>query len=384
MKYLVLGAGMMGQVICYDLLQQQSTTAVTAADNKPEQLKALQERFGDPRLTTVEFDAANSAQVKELMRPVDACVGAIHYNFNVPFTEAAIETSTHFCDLGGNNTVVRRQLELDKQAQSAGVSIIPDCGLAPGMASVLVAWGMEKWPGVDAVRIRVGGLPQEPQPPWNYSLIFSVEGLINEYVEPVRVLRNGKIEIIEPLTQIETLAFPAPFETVEAFYTSGGTSTLPETYAGRLQNLDYKTIRYPGHGTVVAAMYRLGLFSSEKIATPSGNIAPREVTARLFVDNLPHGQKDVTLVRIVFSGDEGSKRKSKELTIVDYFDEQRGISSMARMTSYPAAIVSQMQADGRITRTGVFGQELGVPPALFIEELQRREIHIAGIEQFNQ
>lgn len=380
MKYLVLGAGKMGQVICHDLLQQQSTTAVVAADNEPQHLKSLHQRFGDPRLTTVEFDAADQEQVGKLMRPADACVGAVHYGFNVEFTEMAIETGSHFCDLGGNNDVVRRQLKLDTDARRAGVSIIPDCGLAPGMVSVLVAWGVEKWDGVDSVKIRVGGLPQKPEPPLNYSLLFSVKGLINEYVEPVRVLRDGKIEITEPLTDIETLTFPAPFETVEAFYTSGGTSTLPETYAGRLRNLDYKTIRYPGHGVIMAAMFRLGLFSSEKITTASGTTVPRDVTARLFDDKIPHDQPDVTLVRVAFSGGEGDQRRSKELTIVDYYDETRDISSMARLTSFPAAIVSQMQADGRITRTGAFGQELGVPPVPFIEELQRRNIRIAGFE----
>lgn len=380
MKYLVLGAGKMGQVACYDFLQQQSTTAVVAADNNPDNLLQLQERFGDPRLTTVEFDAADPEQVRRLMQPADACLAAIHYGFNVHFTEAAIDTRTHFCDLGGNNTIVRRQLELDDRARRAGISVIPDCGLAPGMVSVLAAWGVDRWPWVDSIGIRVGGLPQHPEPPLNYSLIFSVEGLINEYVEPVTILRDGQIETVEPLTEIESLAFPAPFTEVEAFYTSGGTSTLPETYADRLKNLDYKTIRYPGHGAIITAMYRLGLFSSEKIKTQSGAVPPREITARMLLERLPHNQKDVTLVRVAFSGSEGATRRSRELTIVDYYDEQREITSMARMTSYPAAIVSQMQAAGRITRTGVFGQELGVPPVEFIGELRRRNIQITGID----
>jgi len=381
MNYLVLGAGKMGQVACYDFLQQPTTTAVTAADNNPENLKTLRARFGDPRLTTVEFDAHDPEQVRKLMQSADACLGAVHYGFNVQFTEAAIETRTHFCDLGGNNAIVRRQLQLDDRARKAGVSIIPDCGLAPGMVSVLVAWGVERWPWADTVQIRVGGLPQHPQQPLKYSLIFSVEGLINEYVEPVSILRDGKIVTVEPLTEIESLSFSPPYEDVEAFYTSGGTSTLPDSYAGRLKNLDYKTIRYPGHGAIIAAMYRLGLFSSEKVTTPSGKVIPRELTARLLVDHLPHDQKDVTLVRVAFSGAGNDRKRARQLTIVDQCDEHRSISSMARMTSYPAAIVAQMQADGRVSRTGVFGQELGVPPERFIAELRRRDIRIVGLEQ---
>ena len=281
MKFLVLGAGKMGQVACYDLLRQKKTTAVVAADNEPRRLQSLQKRFPDPRLTMVELDAGDTDRIIELMQPADAFIGAVHYRFNVQLTEAAIAARTHFCDLGGNNDIVRAQLDLDARAQRAGISAIPDCGLAPGMASLLVAWGLEKWNWVDTVKIRVGGLPQTPQPPLGYSLLFAVDGLINEYVEPVRVLRDGKIKIIEPLTELETLEFPQPYGTMEAFATSGGASTLPETFGQRLKNLDYKTIRYSGHWEIMAALHRLGFLSAREIKTRSGMIIPREVSARL-------------------------------------------------------------------------------------------------------
>ena len=380
MKFLVLGAGKMGQVVCYDLLRNRETTEVIAADNQRQNLDSLRKRFPDPRLTTVGFDASDTKRVAELMKPADACVGAVHYGFNVEFTKAAIAARTHFCDMGGNNRIVREQLALDAEAQRAGVSIIPDCGLAPGMASVVVAWGLDKWEWVDTVKIRVGGLPQDPQPPLGYTLLFSVEGLINEYVEPVRRLRNGKIEIIEPLADLETLDFPEPYGAVEAFTTSGGTSTLPETYGKRLKNLDYKTIRYPGHYPIVHALHRLGFFSSEKVDSPSGKITPREITGRLLTDSLPHNQKDVSLVRISFFGEDSGQRRTHDLTIIDLYDENLEITSMARMTAFPTAIVSMMQANGQITRTGVFPQERGVPPQPFVDQLLKRKITIMGID----
>ena len=379
MKFLVLGAGKMGQVVCHDLLNQPSTSLVVATDNNPRNLELLTRRFPDRRLRTVQCDLTQHERVIKLMRDADACVGAAHYGFNLDFTKAAIASGTHFCDMGGNNDVVRAQLAMDAPAKQAGISVIPDCGLAPGMASVLVAWGLEKWAGVDAVKIRVGGLPQNPQPPLNYTLLFSVEGLINEYVEPARLLRSGKIEIVEPLADVETLRFPEPYGTVEAFTTSGGTSTLPETYGTRLKNLDYKTIRYPGHCAMMRALYELGFFSSETIRFQSGAVTPRELAARLLVDHLPHEQKDVTLVRIVFSGMDAGKPRTHELTIIDRYDEKLHITSMARMTSFPSAIIAMMQADGRITKTGVFPQERGVPTQAFVDELTRRGIHIDGI-----
>src|SRR5205823_13354745 len=140
--------------------------------------------------------------------------------------------------LGGNNAVVDAELALDAQAKAAGVNIIPDCGLAPGMVAVLVAHGAQRFEHLDEVHIRVGGLPQNPKPPLDYQLVFSVEGLINEYIEPARIIGGGKIETVESMTELEDIEFPPPFGKLEAFQPSGGTSTLPDTFLGRVRELD--------------------------------------------------------------------------------------------------------------------------------------------------
>src|SRR6185436_14645703 len=171
----------------------------------------------------------------------------------------------------------------DAEARAAGINIIPDCGLAPGMVAVLVAHGASKFETLDEVHIRVGGLPQDPKPPLDYQLVFSVEGLINEYIEPARVIRDGRITTVESMTEVESLDFPAPFGTMEAFQTSGGTSTLVETYLGNVRELDYKTIRYPGHCEKFKTMIDLGLCPSE----PVGGVVPRRLFGELLVRNLP-------------------------------------------------------------------------------------------------
>src|SRR5204863_729274 len=119
----------------------------------------------------------------------------------------AIETRANFCDLGGNNYIVDDQLALDAEAKAAGINIIPDCGLAPGMVSILAMHGAANFDQVDEIHIRVGGLPQKPESPLNYQLVFSVEGLINEYIEVARVIRNGKITTVESMTELEELSF---------------------------------------------------------------------------------------------------------------------------------------------------------------------------------
>ena len=193
-----------------------------------------------------------------------ACSPAVPYFFNLGLAKAAISAGCHFADLGGNNTVVRQELELESEAQAAGVAIAPDCGLSPGMASILAGELLRRVGGkADALKLYVGGLPQSPKPPFNYQLVFSVEGLINEYCEPAKILRNGKMTTIEPLTEVESFHMEG-FPELEAFHTSGGTSTMPETFQGKVGECFEKTLRYPGHVSMLRSLYDLGLFSSEK------------------------------------------------------------------------------------------------------------------------
>ena len=354
-SYAVLGAGLMGKATAYDLLQQNDTTEVILADNSSEELKKAAEFLNSSKLETRVFDAKNKPEIENLFQNVDAAVAAIHYRFNVLFTKAAIKIKTHLCDLGGNNSIVDEQLKLSQEAEAAGISVIPDCGLAPGMVAIFVRWGIEKFPWADTVNIRVGGLPQNPKNKLKYEKLFSVGGLINEYAEPVRVLRNGKIETIEPLTETEDIQFPG-FKNLEAFTTSGGTSTLIETYKNQLKNLDYKTIRYSGHCNEIKELQKNGLFTCE-----------------YFEKDLSLCTEDITLVKIVFKG-TGQK---KEITIAD--KTKPPFTSMMRMTAFPASIISQMQAREQIKNKGVLPQEKCVPVDLFISELEKREIIIRGI-----
>ncbi|MFW9848041.1 MAG: saccharopine dehydrogenase family protein, partial [Candidatus Thorarchaeota archaeon] len=253
---------------------------------------------------------------------------------------------------------------------------VPDCGLAPGMVSVLARAGIECLQRAEDVRIRVGGLQQEPRPPLNYALIFAVEGLINEYIEPCMALRDGKIVYEDPLVGFEQVEFPEPFGTLEAFNTSGGTSTLPLTYEGKINNLDYKTLRYPGHGHKMWCLMRLGLMDSEVQDFDGVKIAPRTVLERLLERNLPETGKDATLVRVTVSGWKGTESRQIIYEMIDYFDDESGLTSMMRTTSFPAAVTAVMSADGTITERGVLTPERCIPPEPFIKALQDRGLDI--------
>jgi lysine 6-dehydrogenase len=370
---LVLGSGRMGLGAAYDFAQQADVERVTVADIDGERARAVAERIGSDKVVPVQIDVTDHAAVVELMRGHASTLSCVVYKLNVQLARAAIEAGTNFCDLGGNNDVVGAELALDTEARDAGVTIVPDCGLAPGMVAVLVAHAVERFDSVDEIHIRVGGLPQDPKPPLDYQMVFSVEGLINEYVERARVMRDGKILEVESMTELEELEFPAPFGKMEAFQTSGGTSTLPETFHGRVKELDYKTIRYQGHCDKFKAMIDLGLCSSAPIDVEGVRLAPRRMFSDLLVRHLPHDEPDVVLVRVEVKG--GGKRLRYD--IIDYQDEATGLSAMMRTTAFPAAIVALMMARGDVAKKGAMPQERCIPTQKFMDELAKRNIVVA-------
>ncbi len=361
-KILVLGAGRMGYGAVYDLARQPDVERVTVADAIADRAARVASSVGNGKAVALQLDVSNERAAVDVMRGHDAVLSCVIYKLNAALARAAVAARTNFCDLGGNNDVVDAELALNADARRAGINIIPDCGLAPGMVAVLVAHAAGRFEKLDEIHIRVGGLPQDPQPPLDYQLVFSVEGLINEYVEPARIVRGGQITTVESMTELEEIEFPAPFGRLEAFQTSGGTSTLPDTFLGRVQELDYKTIRYPGHCEKFKTMIDLGLCSGEA----------RGMFSELLVRNLPADEPDVVLVRVEVSG--GGRKLRYDM--IDRYDEKTGLSAMMRTTAFPASIVALIMARGQTTAKGALPQERCIPADLFVKELAARNINI--------
>ena len=226
-------------------------------------------------------------------------------------------------------------------------------------------------PPIDALKLYVGGLPKNPKPPFEYQLVFSVEGLINEYVEPARVLKNGRMVEIEPLTEPEEFRIRG-FRPMVAFHTSGGTSTMPESFQGEVGECFEKTLRYPDHYKLVRGLYDLGFFSSQKQRLQSGEISPRELTAHLFLEKLSGEEPDVTIMRV----EAHCKKRVFSYTMVDEYDNKAGMTSMMRTTAWPASVVLQMIVHGVISKRGGIRQELDVPSDIFLREMSRRGVQI--------
>ncbi|MBU0495815.1 MAG: saccharopine dehydrogenase NADP-binding domain-containing protein [Chloroflexi bacterium] len=381
-RYAILGAGRQGIAAAYDLARFGDASQIILADVDQATAQAAADRvnrLAGANLTVAQAaDVTDEAALTALLTDaqIDALLSAVPYRFNVGIARAAVAAGAHMADLGGNTDVVRVQLALHEQALAAGVSIIPDCGLMPGLGNTLAVYALEQMDTPREVRIWVGGLPQRPRPPFHYQLTFNIRGLTNEYSGHAVYLRDGRITEVEALTEPESIEFPEPVGCCEAFVTSGGTSTGPETFAGRLQVYEEKTVRYPGHLAQLQAMKALGLLDPTPISIDDGAVAPRDIFEALLEPRITFpGDPDVVVLRVQAQGRRGVDEVQVTLDLLDWYDKGTGLTAMERTTGFPAAMVVAMMAQGQTPR-GAVPLEVAVPARPTVEGLAARGIHL--------
>ena len=372
-QYLVLGAGMMGSAVAYDLAMASSNNRVVLADINADTAGAAARAIG-PNVHPLQLDVRDSEALLHAMKECSVAVSAVSYSVNEAITRAAIAAGVHLCDLGGNNDVVDRQVALDADARARDVTVIPNCGLAPGLINILAVTGLEAFDQVETIRLRVGGLPQHPRPPLGYQLVFSAEGLLNEYLEPAEVLEEGAVRLVPSMTGLEEIVFPEPYGRLEAFYTSGGLSTLTRTLRGKVRMLDYKTIRYPGHCEKFKLLLDLGFASAEPLVGAGGIRTSRELFTELLKKRLASDDSDVVLARAVLCGLKGGKAQTLVYECVDAYDAKTRMTAMMRTTAFPTSITAIMLTDGTITARGVMPPEACVPGREMIRRLAQRHV----------
>lgn len=378
--YAVLGAGRQGTAAAYDMARWGDGGRVILADSDLEIARRAAERvdalIGEGIAEPAQLDVTDPEAVERLLIGVDACLSAVPYVYNLDITRAAISARAHLCDLGGNTDIARQQHALDAEARKAGVSIIPNCGQVPGMGTSLMVHAIELLDEAVDVHMWDGGIPQKPRPPFNYLLTFNIAGLTNEYAEPAVFLRDWKVTEVEPISELETVRFPEPIGTLEAFVAGGGTDTMPWTFEGRLRTLQNKTLRHPGHFAQLRAFYELGLWDLEPIRVGGVQVIPRDVFHAIFEPKVTFPEdKDIVIVRVRAVGKKNGRDAEAVVELIDYSDEGTGFTAMERCTGWSAAIVAEMMARGR-TPSGAGGVETQVPAHPFVEELRRHGLKV--------
>ncbi|MCE2899953.1 MAG: saccharopine dehydrogenase family protein [Gemmatimonas sp.] len=378
MRLLVLGAGLQGTACAFDLLNESTVEQVVLADLRVDSLPPFLRQASPERLTTLALDVRDEQAVRAAFARCDAVLSAIPYYFNGTLARLAVDAGVHFADLGGNTEIVQQQKQLDGAARAKGISVIPDTGLAPGMVNVIAQHGINQFDAVESVKLFVGGLPQVPEPPLGYQIAYSIEGMVDYYTTESLVVRDSRPATVRALSELETVHFDAPIGDLEAFHTAGGLSTMVYRYADRIPVMEYKTLRYPGHAAIMAAIRELGLLDKVPVDVKGQQVVPRDVFVKVAGDHLRKGKPDLVALRVVVTGTRAGARRTRTWEVVDRYDAEHGLSAMMRTTGYTLSITGQLQASGAIA-PGVHTPDECIPAARYFAMLAARGIIVREI-----
>lgn len=370
MKAAVLGAGLMGSVIGWDLARSEGVDQVVVADIDPSRLRALKKRGPGRKLSVEVLDIMDRRRVATFLRGFDVAASALPHGVVHQSDVAAVASGTKMVNIAFEDD----QMQLDAQARKSGSLLIPGCGVAPGLGGILLAHGLDSMGGGDEGHILVGGLPQHPEPPFDYRLVFSIVGLLREYTDEARVLRGGKWTKVMPFSTVEPVDFPEPIGRLEAFCTDG-LASLVYTMKG-MKILDEKTLRWPGHVKKMSLLMDAGFFSRKKVKVGEAEVAPIQVAYSVLGKMLSRGDPhDLTVMRVIAAGKKGQV----VYDMVDRYDDDVMVTSMGKTTGYTASIVVQMIGSGLISGKGVVPPETAVKGKLvghLLDELDRRGVVI--------
>lgn len=377
MKVLVLGCGNIGSVAAEDLAKSISQPNVVVADKDEARAKGTAKKIGCENVSWIQLDVTDHEKLVNALKNFDLAMGFLPGKLGYRLLKACIAAKRDLVDV---SYMPEKPPELNVEAEKAKITIIPDCGLAPGISNILVGNAVAKVDKVQTVHIMVGGLPEKPIPPLGYVVTWSPENLIDEYMRKATIVRDGRKVEVEALSGLEEVDFPG-FGKLEAFYTDG-LRTLLYTIKDA-EEMWEKTLRYKGHVEKVKFLKALGFFEEEPVAVEGVSISPRKLTAKLFERKLLKPEvKDVVLLKVEVSGVKNGKKTSYVYHLLDRYDEKNGVTAMARTTAYTASVMAQLMLRKTIKEKGVVPPErIGMNKklfSLFLGELERRGIKIMG------
>ncbi|UJL47286.1 saccharopine dehydrogenase NADP-binding domain-containing protein [Virgibacillus sp. NKC19-16] len=377
MKIGVLGSGLMGKEAARDLVASEDVTAVGLADIDVNRAKQVVDQLDSSKLMAYQVNASDEVELANYMRHFDVIINALFYSFNEIVAKTAIQMGVNSVDLGGHiGHVTDKVLAMKEDAKQAGVTLIPDLGVAPGMINILSGHGASKLDNPESIKLYVGGIPVKPEPPFEYNHVFSMEGVFDHYTDPSLIIRNGIKQEIASLSEVERVHFEK-FGPLEAFHTSGGTSTLSLSYPD-LKTLEYKTIRYPGHAEKFKLLVDLNLTRMDYQVDVNGQqINPRQVLLKVLDPVVELGEKDdAVLLRVVVSGEKQGAPAVYEYEMTTYKDRKTNVTAMARATANTISVVAQMIGNGTISKKGVYPPEKIVPGEVYINKMAKRGVTI--------
>ncbi|MDX2131025.1 MAG: saccharopine dehydrogenase C-terminal domain-containing protein [Planctomycetota bacterium] len=342
---IVLGAGMVGSVMAADMAAQGFDTAI--ADVRRENLDAASARAGG-RVRAILADLSDASNVRRVVEPFDVVLGALSSRIGFRALRAVIDAGKPYADI---SFMGEDFTELDALAKDRGVTVVTDCGVAPGMSHILAAYGASMLSPCEAIEIYVGGLPRVRTWPYEYKAAFSPADVIEEYTRPARLVEHGAVVVRPALSEPELMDFEG-VGTLEAFNTDGLRSLCRSLSVPFMKE---KTLRYPGHIELMRVMRETGLFDETPVEVRGVRVVPRELTSALLFPKWTYGpgEEDLTVMRVTARGMRGRERVTLRWDLLDFYHRPTRATSMARSTAFPCTIVASLIASGRFASPGV-------------------------------
>lgn len=373
-RVVVLGGGMVGSAMACDLSLDRGLE-VTVVDVSPVATRRLGERYG---LRTRTADLSNPETVRAIAAEHDFVVGALPSVIGLQSLKAVIEAGRGAVDISFMPEDAR---VLDGLARERGVTLVYDCGIAPGLGSMMLAAGASRLDECERAEIACGGLPVERLWPYQYKAGFAPSDVIEVYTRPVAVVEDGRVATREPMSGLELVDFPG-LGTLESFLTDGLRSLVDTVRARRMEE---RTLRYPGHIELMKAFWHAGLFSKEPVAVGGAQVRPVDVTAAVLFPKWAYaeGEADLTVMRVVTEGRRGGERVRLVWELFDRYDPETGLRSMPRTTAFPATATARRLLSGAFTAPGVHPPEALGPRFLdgILDELRARGIQVSTREE---
>lgn len=378
LRILVLGYGNIGSVIAGDLAEGMPSTEIVLSGRDRSKAEKAAEAISKANVTAIQLDAHDYQKLISTMKQFDLAIGALPGDLGYQSVKAAIDAKIDIVDV---SYMPENPLTLNEDAVAANVIVIPDCGVAPGLSSLLIGHAIGELDRVKSVYIMVGGLPEKPVPPLGYTITWSTEGLIDEYTRKARIVEKGDMVQVEALTGLKEVEFPGVGK-LEAFFTDG-LRTLLQTVEG-VEEMWEKTLRYPGHVEKIKALKALGFFDEQPLDIGNVRLSPRKLTVNLLEKKLQRPEvRDILALMVEVNGVSKGLEKRYVYRLLDRYDGRRGVTAMARTTGYPASILAQLIARGDVEGKGVLPLEkLGVDQKTFnrvLSELEKRQIKVVEV-----
>jgi len=372
LKLAVLGCGSIGSVIVKFLSNDFVGADVVVLDKFASACRERLASLGVEDILVDQVDAGDLSTLTSKLRGYDLVIDSLpgYLGFNALL--AAIKARV---DLVSVSYMPQDPMELSEEVASKGITVVPDAGLAPGLSNVLVGRVVSVLRNVDEVGIYVGGLPKENVPPLGYVITWSAVDLLEEYVRPARVIIDGEVRYVDPLSSIEEIHIEG-LGKFEGFY-SDGLRTLLHTLRGKVRRAYELTLRYPGHLSKMRVLRELGFLDSEELRVDSVSVSPRRFTARVLEKKLrTEGMKDIVILKVIGTSTSGSRI---EYTLVKEGDKH--VSAMAKTTAAPAVATVSLLARGKLPKGVVPPEYIGMKEELyrdFMKHLERRHLTVTS------